>query len=330
MIEINKKDKKLSKTEDTTMKEERILETRDLQEYIVNSWDVFSSEIGLPNSFFIGKEIVPHDSVKDRIDILAFDPNDPNDPKMVIIELKRGKEKTQLIQAISYAGMVHRWTSKDVIEKLSQTKTDDEVLEYFRNNETEFGIKIILIAENFDPEVIFAADWLNSAHNLSITAFKVKLHKFDQKLLLEIDQKYPLKALSDAYETRSNKQKDNSTTQRTWDDLKTNLKYNFGGDFINYLSNNCNPGDPGRARFVTNISYNGIKNLCIYFGYKYINISTTVSNKEEGINILKEFFGENFEVREGQEGLSFNIRTEEEYIKLKNFIKQAGTSFNKT
>jgi hypothetical protein len=320
MIEINKKDKLFLKIGDTTMKEEKIQERKDLQEYIVNSWEIFTNEIGLPSIYYIGKEISPHDSVNDRIDILAFD---PNDSKMVIIELKREKEKTQLLQAISYAGMVYTWTSKDIIEKLTQTKTtDNEVLEYFRNNEIEFGIKIILIAEYFDPEIILAADWLNSEYNLDITAFKATLHKIDQKLLLEIDQRYPLMELSDAYEARKNKQsqKEFSLAKRTWEDVKIELKYDFGKNVIDYLSKKYYQGDPGRARFVTTISREGINNLCISFRYKYINIYTHVSNKEEGKNILKKVFGENFIVNEWQKGLCFNINTEEEYNKLKNWF----------
>jgi hypothetical protein len=317
MIEINKKDKNFSKIEDTTMKEQKIMERTDLQEYIVNSWDIFTNEIGLPNIYYIGKEIVPHDSVKDRIDILAFDPSDSN---MVIIELKRDKEKAHLIQAISYAGMVNTWSLEDVYEKI-QGK-DDEVKEYFRNNEFEFGIKIILIAEYFEPEIILAADWLKTEHNLNITAFKIQLHKFDQKILLEIDQKYPLKELSDAYETKKKKQAqiEINSNKRTWDDIKSKIKYDFGKNVIEYLQNKYGQGDPGRARFVTTISREGINNLLFGFRYNYINIYTWTPNKDNSKETLKGIFGENFIINEWQEGLSFNISTEEEYNKLKNWF----------
>jgi hypothetical protein len=317
MVEIIKKDKKFSKLEDTSMKEEKIMERKDLQEYIVNSWEIFTNEIGLPDIYYIGKEIVPHNSVKDRIDILAFDPNDST---MVIIELKRDKEKTHLIQSISYAGMVNTWSSKDVIENL-QNK-DDEIIEYFKNNEIDFGIKIILIAEYFDPETILAADWLKTEHSLNITAFKIKLHKYDQKTFLEIDQKYPLKELSDAYEARKRKQsqQEMSGIKRSWEDIKNKIKYEFGNEVIDYLSKKYNQGDPGRARFVTTISHDGINNLIISFRYKYINIYTWTLNKEEAKEKVKKVFGENFVINEWQEGISFNIVSEDEYNKLKNWF----------
>ena len=317
MVEINRKDKNFSKIEDTTMKEQKIMERKDFQEYIVNSWEIFTNEIGLPNIYYIGKEIVPHNSVKDRIDILAFDPNDSN---MVIIELKRDKEKSHLIQAISYAGMVNTWSSVDIIEKLQDP--EDEVLEYFKNNEVNFGIKIILLAEYFDPEIILAADWLKTEHKLNITAFRIQLHKIEQKIFLEIDQKYPLKELSDAFEARKRKQTELELKNniRTWDDIKSKIKYDFGKNIIDYLSNKFNQGDPGRARFVTTVSKNGINNLIISFRYKYINIYSWVSNKDEAKEILKSLFGENFIINEWQEGLSFNLNTEDEYNKFKNWF----------
>ena len=318
MVEINRKDKIFSRIEDTNMKDQKILERRDLQEYIVNSWDIFANEIGLPNIYYIGKEIIPHNSVGDRIDILAFDPNDQN---MVIIELKREKEKTQLIQAISYAGMINTWTSNDIISKIQND--DEEIIEYFKNNEIDFGVKIILIAEYFDPEIILAADWLRIKHQLNITAYKINFFNINQKILVDIDQKYPLKELSDAYEARKRKQIQTETSiqKRSWDDIKNKLKYDFGKKEIDYLINKIGIGDSGRARFVTTLSENGINNIIISFRYKYVYIYSWVSNKEEGKNIIKNIFGENFIVNEWEEGLSFNLSTEEEYNKLKNWFK---------
>jgi len=317
MIEINKKDKIFSKIEDTNMKDQKILERRDLQEYIVNSWDVFTNEIGLPNIYYIGKEITPHDSVNDRIDILAFDPNDSN---MVIIELKREKEKTQLIQAISYAGMINTWSSDDIISQLQNS--DDEVIEYFKNNDINFGIKIFLIAEYFDPEIILAADWLRVKHSLNIYAYKISFYKINEKLLVEIDQKYPLKELSDAYEARKRKliQTETSLSRRSWNDVKNKLKYDFGKNEIDYLINKIGPGDSGRARFVTTISKECINNIIISFRYKYINIYSWVTNKEEGRSYIKNIFGDNFIINEWQDGLSFNLYTEDEYIKFKKWF----------
>jgi hypothetical protein len=313
MLEIEKNGKKMTKLEKTTMKEQKILERKDLQEYIVNSWDEFTNEIGFPDIYYIGKEISPHNSVKDRIDILAFDPKDSN---MVIIELKREKEKTQLIQAISYAGLINTWTSGDILNNMQDD--DDEVKDYFKNNEIEFGIKIILIAEYFDPDVILAADWLRTKYNVNIYAYTIKLHKVDSKILFDIEQKYPLKELADAYEARKQKviQNDSQQGKRTWDELKNKLKYGFGKSAIDYLIKNYSQGDSGRGRFVTTLSKDGINNIIISFRYKWVNIYSWVENKEEGKDVIKNIFGDVVDINEWQDGLSFNIEKEEEYNKL--------------
>jgi hypothetical protein len=312
MLEINIKDKKFIKIEDTVMKDQKIMERYDLQEFIVNSWELFTREIGLPDIYYIGKEIKPHNSVQDRIDILAFDPNDSN---MIIFELKREKEKRQLIQSISYAGMINTWTSQDIIQNIN-TK-NDELLGIFTDNEIDFKIKIILIAEYFDPEVILAADWLKTEHDVNINAFTVQLHKLDNKILFDIEQKYPLKELADAYEARKKKQNQSNTQhKRTWDDIKQKLQYSFGKDAIDYLLKNYSQGDSGRSRFVTTASKDGINNVIIGFRYKYINIYSWVSNKEAGKEVLKKIFNEDLTINEWEEGLSFNIDAKDDYNKL--------------
>jgi hypothetical protein len=312
MLEINLKDKKLIKIEDTEMKTQKIMERNDLQECIVSSWQLFTNEIGMPDIYYIGKEIYPHNSVKDRIDILAFDSNESN---MIIFELKRDKEKNQLIQSISYAGMINTWTSTDILSKIN--KRNDELIELFSNNEIDFGIKIVLIAEYFDPEVILAADWLKTQHDVNISAYTIQLHKLDEKILFDIELKYPLRELADVYEARKRKQEQkDSGTKRSWNDVKQKLQYKFGKDAIDYLCKNYSQGDPGRARFVTTFSKHGINNIIISFRYKYVNVYSWVSNKEEGKEILKKLFNENMIINEWQEGLSFNITNEEDYNKL--------------
>jgi hypothetical protein len=314
MLEINLKEKKLVKIEDTGMKSQNIMERNDFQEFIVNSWEVFTNEIGMPDIYYIGKEIIPHGSVKNRIDILAFDQNNSN---MVIFELKREKEKNHLIQSISYAGLLNTWTSKDILEHLGNK--NDELVEYFSNNEINFGIKIVLIAEYFDPEVILAANWLRTEHLVNISAYTVNLLKLENKIIIDVEQKYPLKELSDAYEARKTKQiQRENQSKRTWDMVKQKLQYDFGKEAIDYLQNNISTGDPGRGRFVTNISKDGINNIIFSFRYKYVNIYSWVLNKEDGRETLGKLFGSKITINEWQEGLSFNIFEEEDY---NNFLK---------
>lgn len=84
------------------MAQANILERRDFQEYIWNSFKDFASDIDEGGLTLIGKEVRPSNVVDDRIDLLALD----RDGTSVVIELKRAKNKHQLLQATGYAAMV--------------------------------------------------------------------------------------------------------------------------------------------------------------------------------------------------------------------------------
>jgi hypothetical protein len=322
MLEMNSKEKTLVRVVETGLKEENLLERYDLQECIVNSWENFTEEIGLPNIYYAGKEISPHESNQDRIDVLGFDPNDSS---FVIIELKRDKQKNQLIQAISYAGMVNTWTSTNVIKILQNQKNpeaDSDLLDMFQQGEIDFSIKIVVVAESFDPEVILAADWLKSEYGINIAAFSMQLHKIDTKLLLDIDQRYPLKELSDAYEARKRRQiqQNSGDVSASWDDIASKLSYEYGKDAINKLLK-INSGDIKRHRFVTTITKDDIRNMIFGFRRKYINIYAWTQDKINATTRVQQIFGQSIKVSEWAQGISFNIETQEEYKKMIKWLE---------
>lgn len=76
---------------------------------MIKSWNTIKNNIGLPNAVLIGEAIKVHSSVGNEIDLLAFD---IADSKLVVIELKRDKNKLQLLQSISYASMIATWDSE--------------------------------------------------------------------------------------------------------------------------------------------------------------------------------------------------------------------------
>jgi hypothetical protein len=161
MFKIDLNNKLLNKVDSTVLKSENLLERQDLQQFIYNSWENFKNEIGLPTAILIGQEIKPHDSVQDSIDLLAFDQDDSS---LIVIELKREKNKLQLLQAISYAAMVATWDSEKLIKEVSRNiknQNSNEALEIIKNIELNEDIKIVLIAEHYDPEVILTAEWLS-------------------------------------------------------------------------------------------------------------------------------------------------------------------------
>jgi hypothetical protein len=148
-----------------------IRERCDLQEYICNSPDAFFAEIG-QNLFLIEKEVIPSNTVQDRIDLLAVD----QEGRAVIIELKRGSNKLHLLQAISYAGMVAHWEANEFLRRLDEKKR--EALEDFLAvgvDDISREQRIILIAEEYDYSVLVAAEWLSEKFGVDIMCCRIAL-----------------------------------------------------------------------------------------------------------------------------------------------------------
>ncbi len=99
------------------MRESSITERYDLQEFIYNSPSEFFKEFG-EELFVLGKELLPSGIIQDRIDLLALD----REGVCVVIELKRGNNKLQMLQAISYAGMISHKRPEELFNLLDENK----------------------------------------------------------------------------------------------------------------------------------------------------------------------------------------------------------------
>ncbi|MEO1496573.1 MAG: hypothetical protein AAFV43_05425 [Planctomycetota bacterium] len=146
MLKIDRESGTLAALEAPSFAEVDITERYDLQKYIANSPDAFFSEFG-EELFVLGTEFSPSDTVKDRIDLLAVD----REGTLVIVELKRGAEKLQMLQAISYAGMIAEWSPEAIMSLLDEDQRDS--LADFLDCDVaglNDGQRIVLIAEGYD------------------------------------------------------------------------------------------------------------------------------------------------------------------------------------
>ena len=57
MLKYNVDENVLEDVKGSKLRKNNILERRDLQQAIVNSWEVFKNELGLPNLYLIGQEL---------------------------------------------------------------------------------------------------------------------------------------------------------------------------------------------------------------------------------------------------------------------------------
>lgn len=307
---------------ESDLKTSGLLERFNLQEAIVQSWEAFTKEIKSPELIYIGNEVVPDDRIMGRIDILAFDPND-NIP--VVIELKRDRDKYQLLQGISYAAMISNWSADQFLNEVKNQNPDSysDVEESLSGAEIDKNVKIILVAEKFDPEVIISTDWLMQNYSVDIIAISLDVFKKDDdELYFNFDQKYPLPELSETYELRSKKKVKRSSrvVERSWEDVKSGLTYSWGAEFLDKCLKESN-GDSNRARFIRlRKNVDGLKGISFFFRKKYLNVY--ILGKLENPNkLFDKVFSNKYELNEWQKGYSIHLNSEIEYSELCKWLK---------
>ena len=175
MLKVDRTSRTLSRLDKPSLTDAQILERADLQEYIYNSSNDFFAEIG-ERIFVIGKEVTPSQTVQDRIDLLGVD----SEGASVIVELKRGSSKLQMLQAISYAGMVARWSPEDLHSLLSDASWD-QLADFLDVDIEELNRqqRLLLVAEGYDYALLAGAEWLSEQYGIDIRCFSVSLAKDD-------------------------------------------------------------------------------------------------------------------------------------------------------
>ena len=315
MYKIDKNKRILEQLPSTNLIKEEIYEEQMLQQYIINSWKDFKNEISLPNSFVIGQRINPDDSTQNLLDILAFDADDLS---MVVIELKRNKDKYQLLQGISYASMIARWDKDRLIKEIKEQKIGEyeDLLDIITNNEISENVKVMLLAEKFDPEVVITTDWL-SKYNLDISIFAMKLHSHENQTFIYTEQRYPLKELSDVYDRRSKIKENNQyVSERSWQEVIKECEYSYA-DKIVKMCQKIKQGEPNRKRFSNLFKdfNNKFKSISIHLPRKYIKVYIIGAN-EDDIDIFKELFSKNIKISSWRDGISFEIFDESDFKKI--------------
>lgn len=276
MLRLDIASKALVPVSSTTLTQAKILERLDLQAAITRSWDHFCSEIGYEELFFVGDEIKPHDSCANRVDILAID----RDGTPVIFELKRHRDRLQLLQAISYAAMVARWDKQRFVRELAGR--DDEDTQELRSlladeNFTIGSPQIVLVAETFDPEVILAADWLGG-FAVPITAFAISAIEHKGDTLVSLDQRFPLPGLDDLYVRRATRSAEVESST-SWDDVLSTAKYPFARR-AGEIFRRHGEGSPARRAFHSIYAGSPIGRMSIAFKRNYLKIYTQDQSPE--------------------------------------------------
>lgn len=131
----------------------------------------------------------------------------------VVIELKRDNHKLHLLQALSYAAMVAKWEPRRFVEELrgfnnsrnqagSQSFDDakeelEQVLEGEDIDDVNANQRVVLLAEEFDFQVLATCEWLTQKFDVDIRCYRVSLSTNGEDDFLSCTRVYPPPELTD-------------------------------------------------------------------------------------------------------------------------------------
>jgi hypothetical protein len=198
MLKIDKGAKGFTSLLRRTLTEELIMERGDLQEMILGSPGAFFEELG-ERLLILGSEVMPSDLVADRVDLLALDPEGAT----VIIELKRKSHKLQLLQALTYAAMISSWSPERLIAASSRA-TEDDIRGFLGGDVSNINARqmMVLIAEDYDWEVLATAEWLTERYEMDIRCYRISMSVDGEAQYLTVTSVYPPKELADEAQLR--------------------------------------------------------------------------------------------------------------------------------
>lgn len=220
MLKVDREHQTLQQIEQSGIVDQGLLE-QELEAWIANSPEAFFRELG-ERLFLIGKQVYVGELGSDRVDLLALDP----DGSLVVIELKRGDHKLQLLQAVAYAGMVSDWDTERILSQIGQftgksaedvqgeieTFVDLESIEELNHNQ-----RIVLIADEFDYEVLVGAKWLREKHDVEVRCFKSSLAQDGEGLYLVCTCVYPPQGITLHAKPRSRQGRSAQSRAASWE-----------------------------------------------------------------------------------------------------------------
>lgn len=109
---------------------------------------------------------------------------------------------------------------------------------------------------------------------------------------------------------------------KSWEDIKENLTYDFGRKAIDELLNKGVNDEPDHRRFTKSINNDVFSYIYIVFVHKHIHLHINVKNTAKAKAELEEIFKgcKEIEIKVISSGLSLNIKNEKEYEILKKWL----------
>jgi len=318
MLHVNRQQKSFTPLASRKLAEADILE-RTVQRMILQSPDAFFHEMG-EHLKLLGEEIRPDEFVGDRIDLLAID----TDGMAVIIELKRDSHKLHLLQAIAYAGMVAKWELNRFVTELAQAsgKTHESIqaeLEGFLEESDLETInqsqRVILLAEDFDYEVLVTAEWLFDQYGVDIRCYRLSLAIDGDREFMTCVRLYPPPELTD-HAKRRGRGAQGKRLFPDWNAALNNIDNSAVSHFIRAELDAKRENDPAHATF--RYRSNGKIRYRLRAKKEFASV-VQVGRFDDDEGYWRARLGPNAEVWPTNKGkrLRFRLRREEEFKRFK-------------
>ena len=194
-------------------------------------------------------------------------------------------------------------------------------MDLIQDAELSNDVKIVLVAEGFDPEVILTANWLAEGYSVDISAYAIDVLKSGEETFITVEQRYPLKDREESYELRGKRKRVRSDNKDiTWMDVLPKLEYPFAKRGID-LCSKIRPGDPSRRRFgLIRSNYDGFTWISLNFRQKYINVY--IKGDFEGAEeLLTSKFSDPITVNTWRDGYTFLVHTDSQFEDLVRWLR---------
>ena len=289
---------------------------------IRQSPDAFFGELG-EDLKLIGEEVKPAEFVDDRIDLLAFD----KIGSTVVIELKRGAHKLHLLQAIAYAAMVSKWPSSRVIEEYSKlsgksvSEAEDEIEDFVDEDASpNSNQRIILLAEDFEFEVLVAAEWLTEKYEVDIRCYRLVLAVENHAQFLTCTCIYPPPEITEHTKKRGLTE----VRPSKWTDWEQALKAVENPAVVNFFQTELAAGRENYLRRrILRYRTNGKRRLIVAARRKlaYVWQERRFENDQD---FWTKALGSSAEVQPVRTGksLRFYLRTESDFAAFRDAVKK--------
>jgi hypothetical protein len=143
------------------------------------------------------------------------------------------------------------------------------------------------------------------------------LHRLTGQSFIDLDQRYPLRELSDVYDSRKARKSSKARNLKnvSWDDVISKLAYDFGKTGIEICLKH-NSGDATRRRFSSiSTSFDGFTWITINFRAKYINVYMK-GGFDGDHELIKNKFSDTIELSRWRDGSNFNVTTQQQFEEL--------------